>query len=702
MKIHRRTTVGLKLLMLFIAACSFLISPVFALASEVDSLLNSSHQTSWAYFRDPSLTKWYISNQSGKTYALGYNNIGHASWVALANQGAVANLDFLNKRVSMSSSTAALTPSNSYLAISLVGGEASQYVYGNTANQRANLIAGKNLNLDWYFFRVESTQMWYIVWIAGTDSTILRLQLNASLNNYDWKKPLNGSGVAVDTSKWTKEFFQENGIWKVRFRAPTSTARDDHGNSIGTATVIAANSRTAGNIEVEGDNDFFRINVTSSGTLTVNTTGATDTYGYLLDSNGQELTHNDDSARPNFRISRSVSAGTYYVRVKHFSSGGRGTYTLVSQLVSVAPSARAVLLLHGTNSGPEDAWNDLVGGKTGSRWGGDCMTIYNGVLPAGPSRVDTNGAVCYRIKFGRRDIGGLTGLESLTCSNSGTSQGQGCKGDYTWIFNNGAYDLGTEVKTAVAAIRARLGDNTQVVLLGHSRGGLAARAFLQVPGFDADRSVVVGLITTGTPHKGTPLGRIYRYLKEQCTNTDGNRKDTLLTPSCRDDWQAVDCLRGESCPTLNVAMALNGGKPIDLRTPAIARQSPESADIVALDQTKQNLIGRNIFFRKLAYDGNYLGHLAGGYSAWERPGGQLWEQFSFQSKVSVLCSPLFCSASEYVPDMLGDGVVPYASQAATDLGGTLTKTSGGTVFHTEESERIGDLNASLNSPDTWR
>lgn len=223
MNMHRGTVVGLKLLMLFYCGLHFLFSPVFALAqqSEVDSLLNSSHETSWAYFRDPSQSIWYISNPNGTTYALGRNNSDHSSWVALANQGAVANLDFLNKRVSLNSSTAALTPSDRYWAISLVYGEGGEYVYGNTANQWANLIAGNTLNLDWYFFRVESTQIWYIVQIAGTNSTILRLELNASLDNYDWQRPLDGSGVAVDTTtKLKKEFFQENNIWKVRFSIP--------------------------------------------------------------------------------------------------------------------------------------------------------------------------------------------------------------------------------------------------------------------------------------------------------------------------------------------------------------------------------------------------------------------------------------------------------------------------------------------------
>lgn len=213
---HGRTPVGLKLLMLFVSVCTLLISPVLALASEIDTLLNSSHVTSWAYYQGPNGV-WYISNSPGTTYGLGLNNSRHASWVAIADLASVANLDFVNKNVSLSSSTAAWTSSSSYLADSVVRGEADQTVYGPTAKNWADSINGKQLAMQWYFFHVQSTDTWYIVQINGTDSKILRFELTPALDQYDWQKPLDASGVGVDTANWTKEFFQENGAWKVRF-----------------------------------------------------------------------------------------------------------------------------------------------------------------------------------------------------------------------------------------------------------------------------------------------------------------------------------------------------------------------------------------------------------------------------------------------------------------------------------------------------
>ena len=92
---------------------------------------------------------------------------------------------------------------------------------------------------------------------------------------------------------------------------------------------MGLNSSIAGNIDYGGDEDFFSVQVTTSCTLTAYTTSSTDTFGYLLDSNGNQLTYNDDNPYPNFRISYSVTPGTYYVKVRHYnSSSGTGASTL--------------------------------------------------------------------------------------------------------------------------------------------------------------------------------------------------------------------------------------------------------------------------------------------------------------------------------------------------------------------------------------
>lgn len=122
---------------------------------------------------------------------------------------------------------------------------------------------------------------------------------------------------------------------------------DDHGDDPATATVVEANSTTGGNVQVGGDNDVYRVNVSEPGTLIVQTTGALDTFGTLLDDGGSELTTNDDAGEGgNFRISRVVSPGTYYVRVRHSSPRETGVYELVTSLtpepaLTVNPTRRS-------------------------------------------------------------------------------------------------------------------------------------------------------------------------------------------------------------------------------------------------------------------------------------------------------------------------------------------------------------------------
>ena len=102
----------------------------------------------------------------------------------------------------------------------------------------------------------------------------------------------------------------------------------DHGDDRATATGVEAGSDTDGTLE-SGDVDYFRIVLDAPGTLEIYSSGRTDTYGYLEDAAGETLRSNDDGgAGTNFRISEDVSAGTYYVRVRGYSSRTTGEYTL--------------------------------------------------------------------------------------------------------------------------------------------------------------------------------------------------------------------------------------------------------------------------------------------------------------------------------------------------------------------------------------
>ena len=103
---------------------------------------------------------------------------------------------------------------------------------------------------------------------------------------------------------------------------------DDHGNIFSQATQVSLGSSAAGSL-LAGDIDYFRVTMSSSGTLVAYTTGSTDTYGSILDDSGSVLASDDESGESaNFRVFTSVSSGSYYIEVRGYSSSTTGNYTL--------------------------------------------------------------------------------------------------------------------------------------------------------------------------------------------------------------------------------------------------------------------------------------------------------------------------------------------------------------------------------------
>lgn len=131
---------------------------------------------------------------------------------------------------------------------------------------------------------------------------------------------------------------------------------DDHGNTTSTATAVNPTSTSSGNINYAGDEDYFRLQLPNPGTLTIYSTGSTDTYGYFMDAYGNTLAYNDDNPFPNFRISASVASGTYYVRIRHYSSSGVGAYTFVSEYLSNDDHGNTI-----STATPINAGNSLAG-----------------------------------------------------------------------------------------------------------------------------------------------------------------------------------------------------------------------------------------------------------------------------------------------------------------------------------------------------
>ncbi len=114
----------------------------------------------------------------------------------------------------------------------------------------------------------------------------------------------------------------------------SSFTADKHGDFGGEATAVGASSVTSGKIAPKNDVDMFEIDVTSGGNLTVYSTGSTDTIADLYGPTGIIASSDDDGAGRNFRISRGVSPGKYFVAIRTYNQATTGDYQVHVQLTT--------------------------------------------------------------------------------------------------------------------------------------------------------------------------------------------------------------------------------------------------------------------------------------------------------------------------------------------------------------------------------
>ena len=107
---------------------------------------------------------------------------------------------------------------------------------------------------------------------------------------------------------------------------------DDHGDTRGAATEIAAGGVARGRLERVGDEDWFRFRTTGVRTwVTAYTASGGDTVGELHTAGGSTVSDDDSGTDGNFRVVAKVPAGTHYVRVSGF---GTPDYTLMLEAVA--------------------------------------------------------------------------------------------------------------------------------------------------------------------------------------------------------------------------------------------------------------------------------------------------------------------------------------------------------------------------------
>lgn len=104
--------------------------------------------------------------------------------------------------------------------------------------------------------------------------------------------------------------------------------------------VVGANP-TQADIGTAGETDVFRFEIPSFGPYTIYTTGPSDTFMTLFGPNDPNIeVASDDDAGENFnsQITRNLSAGTYYLRIRLYSSGTTGNYAVAVRSDGTGPT----------------------------------------------------------------------------------------------------------------------------------------------------------------------------------------------------------------------------------------------------------------------------------------------------------------------------------------------------------------------------
>lgn len=110
----------------------------------------------------------------------------------------------------------------------------------------------------------------------------------------------------------------------------TISAEDSCATDASGAVIVTPNSTTPCAIDFSGDNDYFRLSLTTPGTLTVYSTGTTDTFASVLNVDGNVVADDDDGGdNTNFLLTGDVLPGDFLLRVRGFSGSVEGDYSLV-------------------------------------------------------------------------------------------------------------------------------------------------------------------------------------------------------------------------------------------------------------------------------------------------------------------------------------------------------------------------------------
>jgi hypothetical protein len=184
-------------------------------------------------------------------------------------------------------------------------GLASSAITQTSATISWNTVSGaSSYDVD---YKATSSGTW-INKATGTTALSANLTGLTAATTYDWR-------VRATCSSGPGSYAQAQFTTFGAATCPGSYDVSTNGNTSGAAT-IPLNTDIFGLVGSRNDNDYYKFVITTGGTLTASLTTLPANYNLsLLNSSGTLLQSSTNSGTTNETINRTVTAGTYYVRV---------------------------------------------------------------------------------------------------------------------------------------------------------------------------------------------------------------------------------------------------------------------------------------------------------------------------------------------------------------------------------------------------
>jgi|GEM_PF-2766208 len=217
--------------------------------------------------------------------------------------------------------------------------------YGDSLSTANDINPGTNLNgeindagdVDWFKFTAARTGSYTVASNGNTD--MYGELYNASGYRLAYDDDGNGSRQfkmktdlqAGDTYYIKARHYNSSsgtGAYSLQVTEPPLIV-DDYSDSMSGATSIVPGVSTSGEINFNGDADWFKFTAARTGTYALTSSGNTDMYGELYDTSGTKIGYDDDSnGSRQFQIKKELQAGaTYYLKARQYSTG-TGAYSL--------------------------------------------------------------------------------------------------------------------------------------------------------------------------------------------------------------------------------------------------------------------------------------------------------------------------------------------------------------------------------------